>query len=178
MTLNLFRRIANNQSEDYEELIALANEYYVAGQLNAVSYASIKADINHQYRPQAENVEHNIITRYTEYEIKTVLKSHLNVYDGVKDITAHLNLMKQLFGENSSQYRNGVQYNRNFHKKLDEGDPILGQSMPANWADATLELIQDKDAQFRNTLNACKKIYEATGNNNMKKVVQKWVTRL
>ncbi len=174
MTLNLFKRKINTESDDQEELLSLLEVALNDGVIDMLEYAQIKSDINIQYRTvqPSNNVPNR--TYYTQEEVMTVLKSHLDVYDGIKDLSAHLNLMKQLFGEESSQFRNGTQYNRNFHRTLNEGDPNLGQSMPANWADGTLELIKDRPEQFKNTLDACQKIYDATNNGNMSNVIQKW----
>ena len=178
MTLKLFKRMLKIDSVDKSELLSLLEDAKDDGTINMLQYAQIKSDINKQYREeQPRNNRPNRIT-YTDEEVLTVLKSHLEVYDGIKDLSAHLNLMKQLFGEESSQFRNGSQYNRNFYKTLDEGQPNLGQSLPANWADGILTLIQDRPVQFNNTLDACKKIYDATNNGNMMQVIQKWRGRV
>lgn len=137
-----------------------------------MDFARINSDLTPTTVHQNNNRTNR--THYTQEQVLRVLKSHLDVYDGIKDVSAHLNFMRELFGESSSQYRNGAQYNKNFHKTLDQGDPNLGQSMPANWADGTLELIKDRPVQFINTLNACRKIYDATDNGNMLRVIQKW----
>lgn len=137
MTLNLFKRLIGKESDNPEELLSLLENAKNGGIINELEFAQIYSDIYRLYF-QPELVLNTRIsgrTRYTEDEILTVLKSHLDVYDGIKDLSAHLNLMKQLFGEDSSQFKNGAQYNRMFHKVLDEGEPNLGHSMPANWAD-------------------------------------------
>ncbi len=50
--------------------------------------------------------------------------------------------------------------------------------MPANWADGTFKLIKDRPVQFKNTLDACQKIYDATNNRNMLRVINEWRNRL
>ena len=178
MTLNLFRRISNFQSNERLELLEKLEEYKNNGKISLIEYASIKADINRLY-PLARNVKQTISSarqRYTRDEVCTVQKSHLDVYDDIKDVSAHLNLMIQLFGKDSSQVRNGAHYNKRFFKTLDYGEPSIGHSMPSNWADCLLELIKDRPIQFQNTLNACRKIYEHTDNNSMLEVIKKWST--
>lgn len=174
MTLNLFKRMIDTESDNPEELLSHLEDAKNEENINMLEYAQIKSDINMRYyRPElTSNVNH--AARYTVDEVLTVTKSHLDVYNGIKNISAHLNLMKQLFGEESSQFRNGAQYNRRFHRTLDEGEPSLGHSMPSNWADATLELVKDRPTQFKNTLDACQKIYDSTGNGNMLRVINKW----
>lgn len=174
MTLRLFKNRMQIESDDFQELLSIVEDAYNNSTINTLEYAQIKSDINMKYRQPAQIVANTNRRQYTMDEVMTVLKSHLDVYDGIKDVSAHLNLMKQLFGEASSQFRNGAQYNRNFHRMLDEGAANLGQSMPANWADGTLEIIQDRPVQFKNVLDACQKIYDSTDNGNMSRVIQRW----
>jgi len=174
MTLKLFKRFINTESNDQEELLSLLEVALNDGVVDMLQYAQIKSDINIKYRQELSNNNTKTRASYSKEQVTKVLKSHLDVYDGIKDLSAHLNFMQQLFGEESSQLRNGVQYNRNFHKTLNDGEANLGQSMPANWADETLELVKDRSVQFKNTLEACQKIYNATDNGNMLSVIQKW----
>ena len=176
MTVEFLKKISKTDTNDFEKLNRLAKDLYDKKQIEPSAYATLKANIN-RINPKKINT---ITTsthknhKYTKDEILSVLKSHLDVYDKIKPIQAHLALMKQMFGENSSQFRNGEQYNKGFHRTLDYGNPNLGQSMPANWADVTLKLIQDRPDKFKNVLEACKSIYKETNNGNMYKVIQKW----
>ena len=175
MTVEFLKKISKTDTNDFEELYRLAKDLYDNKQIEPSAYATLKANIN---RINPENINTTITkqrtNRYSEDEVLSVTKSHLDVYDGIKPIQAHLTLMKQMFGENSSQFRNGEQYNKGFHRTLDNGNPNLGQSMPANWADATLKLIQDRPDKMKNVIEACKAIYKETNNGNMYKVIQKW----
>lgn len=178
MTVTMLQNMYETDTENEEDLHNLAKDALNKGKIELSAYATVLASIKALNRTETHNVpvrnNPNARRIYTTDEVKLVTKSHLEVYDGLKDVQTHLNLMKSMFGETGSQYRNGKQYNQRFHKTLDEGSPNLGQSMPANWADVTLELIQDRDLQFKNTLDACKAIYEDTNNGNMYKVIQKW----
>lgn len=174
MTVEFLQKIFNTQTMDVKELLSFANELLDNKKIELSVYATLKVNINKLNPIKKVEIFRDRASRYTEDEILTVLKSHLEVYDGLKDIQSHLNYMKQLLGETSSQYRNGAQYNKSFHKTLDKADANLGQSMPANWADATLLLVKDRELQFKNVLSACKDIYESTNNGNMYKVIQKW----
>lgn len=178
MTVTMLQNMYETDTENEEDLYNLVEDALDKGKIERSAYATVLASIRALNRIETNNVsvQNNPNTRriYTTAEVKLVTKSHLEVYDGLKNVEGHLNLMKSMFGETGSQFRNGAQYNQRFHKTLDEGNPNLGQSMPANWADATLELIQDREVQFKNTLDACKAIYEATSNGNMYAVIQKW----
>lgn len=175
MTVELLKKICKTQTEDTQELLRLSDELFTNKDITPSVYATLRANINMKNpSKQIKATSQNSKDRYTEDEILTVTQSHLDVYDGIKTIQAHLNLMKQMFGESSSQYRNGAQYNKRFYSTLDLGHPNLGQSMPSNWAEAILTLIQNRDVQFQNTLKACREIYESTNNGNMYKVIQKW----
>ena len=175
MTVELLKKISKTDTDDLEELYTLAKKLYENKQIEPSVYATLKANIN-RLNPEKTTIKitKKRITRYSEDEVLTVIKSHLDVYDGIKPIQAHLTLMKQIFGENSSQFRNGEQYNKGFHRTVDYGNPNLGQSMPANWADVTLQLLQDRPDKMKNVLKACKIIYEETNNRNMYNVIQKW----
>lgn len=175
MTIELLKKISKTETNDIEELYKLAKNLYDNKKIEPSVYATLKANIN-RLNPKIikTTVSKQRTNRYTEDEVLTVTKSHLDVYDGIKPIQAHLTLMKQMFGESSSQFRNGEQYNKGFHRTLDYGNPNLGQSMSANWADATLKLIKDRPEKMKNVLEACKTIYEETNNGNMHKVIQKW----
>ncbi len=174
MTVQMLQKMFKTDTENKDELLELANKLKNNKTIELSDYASLKANINMLNRPKpvAKNGQAN--RYYTEEEVSMVLKSHLEVYDGIKNIDAHLSYMKKLFGKTSSQYRNGKQYNSGFHRTLDTGNANLGHSMPSNWADGTLDLLQDRQIQFANTLQACKGIYDATGNQNMYLVIQKW----
>ncbi len=178
MTLNLFKKISDIESSDKLKLLEKLEEYKNNEKISLIEYASIKADINRLYS-LARNTKSTISSgrqRYTRDEVCTVQKSHLDVYDGIKDVSAHVSLMIQLFGKDSSQVRNGAHYNKRFFKTLDFGEPSIGHSMPSNWADCLLELVKDRPIQFQNTLNACREIYEYTDNNSMLEVIKKWST--
>ena len=174
MTLNLFKQMINIESDDQEELLDLLEDALNDEVVNMLQYAQIKSDINIQYHQEVSNTNINKRARYTEDEILTVQKSHLDVYDGKKDLSAHLNLMKQMFSETSSQFRNGKQFSRIFCSMLDTSEPSIGMSIPANWADIILRLLKNRPVQFNNALDACQKIYDATDNGNMLDVVRKW----
>jgi hypothetical protein len=178
MTVELLKKISKTDTDDLEELYILAKNLYENRQIEPSVYATLKSNIN-RLNPEktAKKITKKSIHKYSEDEILAVIKSHLDVYDGKKPIQAHLTLMKQMFGENSSQFRNGEQYNKGFHRTVDYGNPNLGQSMPANWADATLKLLQDRPDKMKNVLEACKIIYKETNNGNMYKVIQKWSIR-
>ncbi len=178
MTLNLFKKISDIESSDKLELLEKLEEYKNDGKISLIEYASVKADINRLYSLEKSIKLSSASSRqrYTKDEVCTVQKSNLDVYDGIKNVSAHVNLMRQLFGEDSSQVRNGVQYNKRFFKTLDFGEPSIGHSMPSNWADCLLKLVKDRPIQFQNTLIACRKIYEHTNNNSMLEVIKKWST--
>ena len=175
MTVELLKKISKTDTDDIQELSTLAKNLYDDKKIEPSVYATLMANIN---RLNPENIKNEVTrqrtNRYSEDEILTVMKSHLDVYDGLKPLQAHLTLMKQMFGEHSSQFRNGEQYNRAFHRTMDYANPNLGQSMPSNWADATLKLIQDRPDKINNVLEACKIIYRETNNGNMYNVIQKW----
>ena len=179
MTIPLLKKICNTQTNDVNELYNFAQDLFKSKKIEPSAYASLKAHIN-QLNPNRKTLSQSAKrnAKYSEDEVLTVTQSHLDVYDGKKAIQAHLNLMRKMFGESSSQFRNGVQYNKSFHRTLDLANPNLGQSMPANWAEATLVLIQNRKDKTTNVLKACKAIYEQTNNGNMYKVVQKWSTKI
>ena len=174
MTVTFLKRMCNTDTTDVDELYQFALDLRENGEITSAAYATVKANINLQNPNRTQVQSRHTATKYTEDEVLTVLKSHLEVYDGMKSVKAHVANMKRIFGERTSQVKNGAQYNRGFHRTLDLGDPNLGQSMSSNWADATLFLIQDRPEQKHNILEACKKIYEATNNQNMYRVIQKW----
>jgi len=179
MTVELLKKRSKTDTDDLEELYTLAENLYKSKQIEPSVYATLKANIN-LLNPKRVTTDTTVQRRnkYSKDEILKVLQSHLDVYDGEKPIQAHLTLMKQMFGEDSSQFRNGKQYNKGFHRTLDYGNPNLGQSMPSNWADATLELLQDRPDKMKNVFEACKIIYKTTNNGNMYNVIQKWTIKM
>jgi len=173
MTVQMLQNMFNTKTENKLELLQLADALRKKGTIELSQFASLKASINSLNKVE-KKVKKDTPYRYDTKEIILVQKSHLEVYDGIKDVEAHLNFMKQVFGELSSQFRNGDLYNKFFHQTLNTGRANIGHSMPANWADVTLNLIQDRSMQFNNTLLACKEICQETNNQNMCKVVKKW----
>lgn len=115
--------------------------------------------------------------KYSHEDIVFVLKSLLDVYDRKKDIPAHESLMLQRFGADSSMVRNAKSYAKGFTRTLSEGNPNLGQSMSANWAKVHLELLQSREPEFSNVLDACKKIYDQKGTKTMLKVIQDFMPK-
>jgi len=178
MTVQMLQKIFSTTTENKVELLKFADELKNNDTIELSQYASLKANINSLNRiVTPANITSAGPHRYSEQEIHLVLKSHLEVYDGLKNVQAHLNYMKKIFGELSSQYRNGRQYNKDFFKTLDTGYTRIGHSMPSNWIDITLLLLQSRKSQFNNILLSCKEIYKATGNQNMHLVLQKWSLR-
>ena len=173
MTIKLLSKISNTETNNPEKLMQCAQRLLDDKTITRSTFATLQANINREFRPE-QTVARSSRVYYTNEEVLTVLKSHLEVYDGIKNIQAHLSRMTMMFGATSSQVRNGSQYNRGFHNTLNTGNPNIGQSMPSNWADKTLELLQDRKEQFNNTLLACEKIYEATNSGAMLRVIQKW----
>jgi hypothetical protein len=174
MTVELLKKICKTDANEMQELKDMAKSLLDSKDIEPSAYATVLANINKlEEKPKTTNLRRNN-QHYTDDEVLTVQQSHLDVYDGKKSIDDHIRLMKKMFSEDSSQYRNGRHYNKRLFKTLDEGEPSLGHSMPANWADALLELVQNRQDNFYNTLNACKAIYESTGNGNMFQVIQKW----
>ncbi len=175
MTLKLFRSKVETDSDNPKELLSLVEDARRNGVIDKLELAQIKSDISRKYRPvQSNNNNTKPRISYTKEQIEKIMKSHLDVYDDIKDLSAHLNFMKQLFGEKSSQFRNGVKYNKHFHETLNKGEANLGHSMSAKWLDTTLELIKDRPVQFENTLDACQKIYDEKNNGKMLQVIQIW----
>ena len=172
MTVTLLKKLYHVDTNDIEELYILAKQAQEDGHIGMSQYASLRANISGLLPQPLE--QRRTISRYTEEEVLAVTKSYLDVYDGFKNEEAHLNLMKSMFSENSSHYRNGIQYCRSFKKTLDLGSANLGQSMPANWANATMLLIQNRPDKKANVLKACRTIYESTNNGNMYHVIQRW----
>ena len=175
MTVELLKKISKTESDDFEELNRLAKDLYENKKIEPSVYATLKANIN---RHNPKNIKTTITTqrtnRYSENEVLIVTKSFLDVYDGKKTSKEHVDLMKSQFGTNSYLYTSAKQHLKKFRETLDNGNPHIGQSMAANWADITLKLIQDRPEKMKNVIEACKAIYKETNNGNMYKVIQKW----
>ncbi len=117
--------------------------------------------------------------RYTQEELEQIVDLHIKTIDGIIPFCGLQSGLKELFGEDSAQYRNAKRNQNSYKNMIIMAKPDNGYRLPANWAEVFFKALVGRKNEFNNFLEALEKQYThersmgITGR-KLKSVIEKW----